>query len=429
MVIESDSCNFREMAELYGTPFYCYNGEKLSEKAKMIRSFLHPAINIFYSVKANPNVFLINRLFHLGCGVEVSSKGELILALAAGVTPERIIFSGPGKTREELEFAVQQHIHCIIAESFDEVRLINAVALVHHCIVRVMVRVNPDSLSNASLIGMGGMARPFGVDEEQLDELLPELLSYPNLHFVGIHIYMGTQVLDVNQIIKSASYIITLAHKIHEKYGIICEIIDLGGGWGVPYFSHEQALDLPVLADQLNELISNTGKSVLSKTQYIVELGRYLVAECGTYVAKVLYKKKSKGETFVIVDGGMNHHAAAAFRGRMMRNNFPVKVVCIGPEKGKLEKVTVVGPLCTPEDCLIKLGDLPVMEVGDLVCIQKSGAYGLTFSPLFFLGHPIPAEIWFERDEHRIIRSRGSESDILKRQFTQVEMRSNDQFR
>jgi diaminopimelate decarboxylase len=407
------------LSDRLGTPFFLYDGDFLENHYKKIRNQLSPDIDIFLSMKANNNISIARLFGEYGGGVEVASKGEIFLALKSGYSPKNIIFSGPGKTMEELTYAIELEIYSIIVESIDELEKIEVIAQQKGKVVSIAVRINPDQALSTGSIQMAGAPRQFGIDESQLVDFYERACSLSNIRLMGIHVYTGTQILDGNQIMRSFQNTINIAEMLYEKFNFICEMIDLGGGFGVPYFSNEQQLDFETLSHEINKLVVEAKNKIFKETRFIIESGRYLLSEGGCYITKVLYKKKSKNEIFLIVDGGLHHHSAATFRGRRMRGNFPMKVI----QTNKLfsmnsnkETVNIVGPLCTPDDCLFKGIEINQTEPGDIICIYNSGAYGLTFSPIYFLGHPTPIEIMRINNKYKIIREKGNESDLLLRQ-------------
>lgn len=401
------------LAEEYETPFYYYDGNDMHDRYHAVRQILDNRVDIFLSLKANPNVALAKLFQSWGSGVEVASIGELSLALAAGYSPEQIIFSGPGKRITELKAAIEANIYSIIAESLQELEHIQSLSREKGKITKVAVRINPDNDLSPSSIKMAGIARQFGIDESQLDSFFNTLKACPNVCFSGIHVYLGTQNLKDDRILDGFKYTIKIADQLYEKYGVECNIINFGGGFGIPYFPHEQPLDMKSLIHELNQLISSLEHKIYSKTRFIIESGRYLLAQSGAYVVKILYSKISKGERFYIVDGGMHHNAGATFRGRFIRNNYEIKAVPMKKNtlNPPMEKANVVGPLCTPEDCLGKSVVLEHLEPGDLIYVLDSGAYGLTYSPHSFLSHQMPLELLKWHDQYFVIRRR--EEDMV----------------
>ncbi|WP_144502488.1 type III PLP-dependent enzyme [Bacillus thuringiensis] len=406
----------KKMVKKHGSPLYVYSGIELYNTYMNFKALVNDQIDIFLSLKANNNVS-IAKLFRIwGSGIEVASLGELNLALKAGFSKKDIIFSGPGKNRIALEAAIDNRIYCIIVESLEELNTIGDIARKKHIKVNIGIRINPNTDLTKTGIKMGGVPRQFGIDESQIPLAIETLKKNKLLNFLGIHIYSGTQIFDENQILASFKYTIEIAKELFFKHNLLCEMIDLGGGFGVPYFSRQQPINIKYIIENLNITIEALD-SVFKNTRFIIESGRYLLAKSGLYVTSALYSKISKGEKFVVTDGGMNHHASSTFRGRFIRDNFPVYIIKKQPERDfRKEKVNIVGPLCTPEDCLFKNIELPTIEVDDLICIENSGAYGLSFSPMNFLGHETPAEILITSKQEYLIRNRGNISDLLLNQ-------------
>jgi diaminopimelate decarboxylase len=269
---------------------------------------------------------------------------------------------------------------------------------------------------------MGGRPAAFGVDEEELIEAVDALSSLDWLEFRGIHLFAGTQILDYRILAAQYRKGIEIARRAatHLKENI--HTLDFGGGLGIPYFPHEQELDTRMLRSQLDALCDSLdGDPLLAHTRFLVEPGRYLVGESGLYVARVVDIKCSRGKNFLILDGGMNHHLAASGNlGQTIKRNYPVAAV---NKLGQPAELTyeVVGPLCTPLDVLARNAVLPSLEVGDLVAIFQSGAYARSASPLGFLSHPTPPEVWVEGARHRLIRRRGEVADYFLDQLTDLE--------
>ena len=420
----------KTLSAQHGTPFYYYDGDELKKHYESVIEALDPSITVYLSLKANHNIALAHLFCQWGSGVEVASKGELFLAIQAGFPSDRIIFSGPGKQMAEMKYAMEHNISCIIVESIEELELIQDAARNAGKRINIGVRINPDKSFSSGMITMGGSAKQFGIDESQIPAFMQELERHPDLYLNTVHIYNGTQVLDADQIVNSFEYTIEKAIEIQENYNVNLEVVNLGGGMGVNYFSHEKPLNFGYVASQLNSLIKEAKNNGLGEAKFILESGRYLLAESGMYVTKVLYTKYSKGEKFAIVDGGLHHHMASTFRGRTLRNNFPIQVIQSNRNglSGITEKMHIVGPLCTPEDCIARNIELNSVGVGDFIVVLKSGAYGLSYSPVFFLGHPAPMEILKFQDHFYVIRERGSEEDLLRNQVMpelRLEVRNN----
>jgi diaminopimelate decarboxylase len=323
-------------------------------------------------------------------GLDVASARELQIALDAGVSPEHISFAGPGKTPEELEVAVAAGI-LLNVESELEVARLATIAQRTGAQPRVAVRVNPDFELKTSGMKMGGGPKQFGVDAERVPALLREIGRLP-IEFEGFHIFSGSQNLHADAIVEAQQKSVELATRLARSAPAPVRTLNIGGGFGIPYFPGERPLELQPIADNLRALISTVALAMPQAT-VVIELGRYLVGEAGVYVCRVIDRKISRGQVFLITDGGLHHHLAASGNfGQVIRKNYPVLVANRVQGSGR-EIATVVGPLCTPLDLLADRMDLAVAEVGDLIAVLQSGAYGLTASPTAFLSHPPPAEL------------------------------------
>lgn len=397
----------------YGTPVYVYEKEIVFSQFEKLKNCLPEEFQIFYSMKANPLIGLCQLFKRMGSGIEAASPGELHTALAAGFPPERIIFTSPGKTQEELEYAIETGIFSITIECLEEARIINRIALKMSRKVDICIRINPNFDVSGSGLKMSGVPTQFGIDQAQMDETFQLLNSLTNVNVIGVHIYTGTQVLNAHNIVLNMEQIILLALELSERYSFELKFLDLGGGFGIPYFKGEEHLDLDTLRSELAVLWEKY-KGRLTKTKVAVESGRFLTAEAGTYLIKVLYQKECKGRKYAVCDGGSNHHASSAFLGRYIRNNFPMHVV---NKTDNEEEVNIVGPLCTPTDVIGQTVMLPGIAPGDIIAVEKSGAYGMTQSPVLFLSHPLAAEVLYDTGRTTILRERGSKEDFLKGQI------------
>lgn len=372
------------------TPFYAYDRASLTRRVRELRTALPPSVKLHYAMKANPMPALVCHMAGLVDGIDVASGGELKVALDSGADPREISFAGPGKSREELEQAVAAGI-LINIESFREVSLLAEIAAASACPARVAVRVNPDFELKNSGMKMGGGPKQFGVDAEQVPELLAEI-GRVGLAFEGFHLFAGSQNLKPEAIIEAQCKSFDLALRLAENAPAPVRFLNLGGGFGIPYFPGEQRLDLAPIGVNLADL-AERARLLLPEAQLVIELGRYLVGEAGIYVARVVDRKVSRGQVFLVTDGGLHHHLSASGNfGQVIRKNYPV---AIGnrAEAADTETVSVVGPLCTPLDLLADRMDLSISEPGDLVVVFQSGAYGASASPQAFLGHPPPSEV------------------------------------
>ena len=403
--------NINEIDKKYGTPMYLYDKNIICNNYKRLRSSILPEAKLFYSMKANPVVGICKMLHDMGAGIEVASGGELSIALKAGIPASDIVFSGPGKTESEIQKAVASDIKMINTDSLDEIAIVDRIAAEQHKIMKVGIRINPAvSFSNAK-IKMSGVASQFGVEEEKIDMVLNEIHRFENIKVCGFQIYMGTQMLLAEDIIQNTEYALELFLRLANKHSIQLEVANVGGGFGVKYFEKENDLDLEELKTRMNDLYEKY-KSELDNTEIIFESGRFVMAESGRFITKVLYVKESKGVKYVVCDGGANFHSSAAFLGRFVRNNFPITTF---PESDEKEAAVIVGPLCTPIDILGQNVMISKnIKKGDYVIVEKSGAYGLTYSPLAFLSHSTPVEILKDDDEYQILRKSTDISEWLK---------------
>ncbi|MBP7442394.1 MAG: pyridoxal-dependent decarboxylase, exosortase A system-associated [Thauera sp.] len=380
----------RIAARVGHTPFYAYDRSLLDARVAQLRAALPQAIKLHYAMKANPMPALVCHMARLVDGIDVASAGELLVALDAGADPQEVSFAGPGKTEAELHQAVAAGI-LINVESFREVPILAAAQQTLGLPARVAVRVNPDFELKSSGMKMGGGPKQFGVDAEQIPELLGEI-GRAGLAFEGFHLFAGSQNLKPESIVEAQQKSFALACRLAEHAPSPVKFLNLGGGFGIPYFPGEQPLDLAPIGANLADIIQQA-KTALPQAEIVIELGRYFVGEAGLYVAKVLDKKVSRGHTYLVTDGGLHHHLSASGNfGQVIRKNYPA---AIANRMGgnDMETVSVVGPLCTPLDLLADRMNLPAAVPGDLVAIYQSGAYGATASPQRFLGHPGVVEV------------------------------------
>lgn len=398
------------LAEKHGTPLYVYDGDIMKRQYDLLKNSLPEPFDIFYSAKSNPALGVCEMFRKWGSHIEVASLGELHVAIAAGYTPQQIIFTSPGKTLAELEASIDNDIYCLNVESVEEARRIHQLAQSRQKVVPVAIRVNPNFNLSMAGIRMTGVPTQFGIDQDQLDEAVREIMGLSGVRLIGIHIFTGTQMLDAVHVTENMREIIKLAISLSTSHGFPLEFLDLGGGFGIPYFKGEEQLDMQQLKMGMDEVWTDY-RHALAHTRIGVESGRYLMAEAGQFVTQVLYVKECKGVKYLVCDGGSHQHASSAFLGRYVRNNFPMRIA--SKSEQSLEEVSVVGPLCTPTDILGQRVELPPAAEGDLLIIEKSGAYGLSHSPVMFLSHTLPAEVMVCQNETYILRERGKVEDFL----------------
>lgn len=372
------------------TPFYVYGRRQLQQRVAMLRSVLPAGVDLHYAVKANPMPALVQLMAGLVDGLDVASGGELKTALDTAMGPARVSFAGPGKTDAELGCAVAAGV-LINVESAFEMERIARHGERQGLRPRIALRINPDFELKHAGMKMGGGARPFGIDQQAVPGVLRRLAEL-DVEFAGFHIFSGSQNLSAQAIAEAQRLSVQLALQLAPLAPGPMQVLNIGGGCGVPYFPGEKPLDIAAVADSLarqQQLLH----AASPQTRLVIELGRYLVAEAGLYVCRVLERKVSHGQVFLVTDGGLHHHLAASGNfGQVIRKNYPV-VIGNRVQGGAREIVSVVGPLCTPLDLLADRLEMARADTGDLVAVFQSGAYGLTASPSAFLGHPAATEV------------------------------------
>ena len=370
------------------TPAFVYDLGIVRDKVAALRAALPEGVAIHYAMKANPLPEMVAAIVPLVDGIDIASGGELVVAREAGA--EHISFAGPGKRDAELEAAIIAQI-TINLESDGEASRALAIADRLGITPKLAVRVNPDFSLKGSGMKMGGGAAAFGVDAENVVPLVNRLLR-AGADWRGFHIFAGSQALDSEAIADTQAATVTLAGRLADEVGVVPPLVNIGGGFGIPYFANEVPVDLDLIGGRLGDVLAHRADS-LKTSRFAVELGRWLVGECGVYLTRIVDRKESRGETFLVTDGGLHHQLAASGNfGTVVRRNYPI---AIADKLGAAatETVNAVGCLCTPLD---KLGDqvaLPRADVGDVVAIFMAGAYGATASPAAFLGHGPAREI------------------------------------
>ena len=380
----------RLAARVGQTPFYAYDRALLTRRVADLRAALPAGIKLHYAMKANPMPAVVNHMARLVDGIDVASALELNVALDSGADPHEISFAGPGKGDDELRKAVASGI-LINIESFREVGVLAAIQRETGWTARVAVRVNPDFELKSSGMKMSGGPKQFGVDAEQVPELLAEI-GKAGLAFEGFHLFAGSQNLRPEAIVEAQRKCFELALRLSEAAPSPVRFLNLGGGFGIPYFPGEQRIDLSSIGANL-AAIQQEAREKLPQAEIVIELGRYFVGEAGVYVCRIVDRKVSRGHTFLVTDGGLHHHLSASGNfGQVIRKNYPV---AIGNRMDAPagEAVSVVGPLCTPLDILGDRMNLPEAGPGDLVVVFQSGAYGASASPRGFLSHPDLVEV------------------------------------
>lgn len=372
------------------TPFYAYDRQQISNRVALLRQSLPSEIQLHYAMKANPMPAVVQHLARLVDGIDVASLGEMKVALDTPIDPGSVSFAGPGKKEHELRCAIAAGV-LLNVESLQEMQLIVQLGESLGIRPKIAIRINPDFELKSSGMSMGGGPKPFGIDAERMPEVLKQIAHW-DLECIGFHIFSGSQNLNAAAIRDAHEKTVQLAIRLAAYAPSPIQLINIGGGFGIPYFPGDRPLNVSIVGEKLQQLTVIL-KQHLPAARIALELGRYIVGEAGIYVCRILERKLSRGQVFLVTDGGLHHHLAASGNfGQVLRKNYPVFIgnKVRGAER---EVVSVVGPLCTPLDILADQLPMAKASEGDLVVVLQSGAYGLTASPQAFLAHPLPIEV------------------------------------
>jgi len=374
---------------------YIYDTAPMHKKLAHLKSIMPQGVEIFYAMKANPHpAFLTAALTGGAEGIEIASLGEAEKAVAAGFAPNRLIYTGPGKSPEELRWSVEQGVRTVHIESLIEAHRLNAICAELGKRQDVLLRINADFDIHEAQTTFSGGSKKFGVDEEKLDAVLPQILALPQLNFRGLHVYAASGVLNVDDLLKNCQLVFDLTRRIEAEFaGVTCDIIDFGGGFGVDYLETGADFDPEAYASRLASMIDDYG---FAGRHFVLELGRYLAADSGFFCTQILDIKDSRGKKQVICAGGINHFRRPA----ALAINHPMAIVPMhhpamfgGQESVRREQVYFGGPLCTSADKLANDVYIEAADVGDIAVFGLAGAYGLTMSNQEFLSHARPPEI------------------------------------
>jgi diaminopimelate decarboxylase len=370
------------------TPLFVYDFALIAARIARFRAAFPAELALHYAIKANPMPALLKAIAPLVDGLDVASEGEMALARESG--GRHISFAGPGKRDRELEAAIVAGV-TLNLESEGEANRALAIAERIGKVPRLAVRVNPDFDLRGSGMRMGGGAKPFGVDADRAVALVKSLIAV-GADWRGFHIFAGSQALDADAIVTTQGQTLDLAGTLADAIGVVPPLVNLGGGFGIPYFPKDGSVDLERVGAALSARLSTLSPS-LATARFAIELGRYLVGEAGVYLTRIVDRKISHGEVFLVTDGGLHHQLAASGNfGTVVRRNYPVAIASRFASAPQ-EVASIVGCLCTPLDRLGDMVNVPRAEVGDLVAVFMAGAYGLSASPAGFLGHPAPSEL------------------------------------
>lgn len=399
--------NLQVLANTYDTPLVIYSEREILSSVARLKSGLPHSAQIAYSIKANPNPGLLRLVYRQGLMAEAASEAELALALRHGVEPKHLILGGPAKRPTALELALTTGTYLITAESATDLQRISEVATRCGTTANVILRVNPNSLSSRSVLRMGGTATQFGIDEMELPGVMSSL-SDSQCQYRGLFMYAGSQCFEANHIVENTRYLCRLAQNLVEMGYPYPAVMDFGGGFGVPEDHSQPALDLVLLRDGLEAIFRDDLDPLRSSHPIatIFESGRYLVSTGGVLVTRVMDVKRSHGRLFAILDAGINN---LGIRQLPYRTFEPFVSVLGKEERPGDESVTLAGPTCTTIDIVHRGIPLSNISVDDLVIVSNFGAYSLSYSPIFFCGHPYPAEVLVDMDgAAHLLRPRGS---------------------
>ncbi|MGY1422633.1 decarboxylase [Bacillus cereus] len=386
--------DYKYLTKKYGSPIYIYNLDEISlSYEKLVRSLPNKSV-IYYSLKANPNPEVVKHLISLGCHAEVSSIGELRTALNVGAAPEKCIYTGPGKTKSEIQFAIEKNINHFSVESLEELSVLKEIANKSKNPINITLRVNPAFNVGKASIKMTGLPSQFGFDEESIDnEMLEEINEYKNMKIIGFHIYNGSNFNSVDILEENYKNILTTVINLQKKLALDLEFIDFGGGFAAPFGKDESLTNYEYLKNRLERLFDAEFKDIKRPT-IAFESGRYLTATCGTLVGTVQSVKESKGKKYCVVDFGINHLGGMSGLRRIPTIELQLyKFDSLVENELTIDKINIVGPLCTPLDYLAKNVSIKQVKANDIVYVPCVGAYGLTGSLLGFLSREIPKEI------------------------------------
>lgn len=378
------------VAEAGSTPLFVYSADLIRARVAQLRAAMPARLALNYAMKANPYGPILKLFNDLIDGFDIASGGELAMLQAAGIDPAKVSFAGPGKRDAELEAAIAAGV-TLNLESEGEAARALAIADRLGITPRLAIRVNPDFDLKGSGMKMGGGAKPFGVDAERVPALARHVIA-SGAEWRGFHIFAGSQALDADAIADTQRQTLELAARLAEESGAPLPHCNLGGGIGIPYFPGDVPADLARIGAALAERFAHL-PAVLADTHFCMEMGRFLVGEAGVYLTRIVDRKVSHGEVYLVTDGGLHHQLAASGNfGTVVRRNYPV-AIATRFDAAVEEEASVVGCLCTPLDRLADKGGFPRAEVGDLVAVFCAGAYGASASPAMFLGQGPAAEM------------------------------------
>lgn len=384
------SISYDDLTSRFGSPLYVYDLDKVAAAHDDLKAALPDGVTRYFSLKANPHPEIGRTLRERGARAEISSTGELDAAFAAGFDAAEILYTGPGKTPDELAVALDAGVRTFSVESLSDLRHVGDAATVRGVVADCLIRVNSAESGGTTSIRMTGTPSQFGIDSETLPALMPELSAVPGTRLAGVHLFSLSNAKDEGSLIAEFRHTAATAARLREETGMPIGLLDLGGGFAAPYLSHGERTFYAGLRAALEEVLDGYFPGWRDGTPRVaVESGRYLVGDCGELVCTVVNVKESRGRRFVILDAGINVLGGMSGLSRLL----PITVGVDAAPGEPTEPATLVGPLCTPGDILGRNVDVPRLNPGDVVTIPNAGAYGMTASLVMFLGRPAPAEV------------------------------------
>jgi len=396
-----------EVAGRFGAPSYVYFIDGILAQIDRLHEVFENRFGISYAVKANPSLAVLDRIRHKIATLDVSSIGEVERALDADYPAEKLTFSGPAKRMFELERAVEVGVGEMVCESLDEIEILDRLAGEAGKRMSFLIRINPKTMPRKFGLSMSGRSSQFGIDEEQLDEVMAKRDEWENLDFIGFHIYSATNSLDEDAIAENFALFIELFARFSSAHNLTPQKLIFGSGFGIPHLLEEEPLDTDRLAELINPQIdAMRANPPLASADCVLEMGRFLVGPNGYFLTSVVREKQSRGKEIRMCDAGFNNHlVACGMMGTIIRRDWRFTKIT-EPTDGATQQYLLTGPLCTTLDALAMQVELPSLEVGDVLAVEMSGAYGLTCSPTRFISHPEPCEV--------IVVGTGAEAEIIE---------------
>ncbi|WP_028973700.1 diaminopimelate decarboxylase [Spirochaeta cellobiosiphila] len=396
-----------DIIDTVSSPLFIYDLNTITDKYTYLRQNMPDEVDIFYAMKANPNLSIVRHLTNLGAGIEVASEGELYACEKLGVNPRNIVFAGPSKTDEDIRKAIGMGIYAINAESIGEIQRINKIATEQNKVMDIELRINPEFEVAGAAVNMGGGSKKFGIDSEAIDITINNVSELKHIRLQGIHIFAGTGIQDSEGFLSNLTNCFRLASEINDKHFKVLSI-DFGGGIGIPYSDDDEGLNIEGINEKILELIENYPFIKENNTRLIAEPGRYLVGQSGVYISKIIDRKNSRGREYVLVDGGAQH----LLRPALIGTAHPT--FNISRRQKNLIPFDVGGSLCTSVDFLGKDIPLPVeSQQGDFIGVFCSGAYGYTESMPLFLSHDVAPEVLVYKDKYLTVRPKIAIKDVI----------------